>query len=74
MSDAKKHRPTLADFKRDPRTGRLLPLGYGSLKGRVSIRKDVDITKPIFEQVTSKDRNGASPTTSRDRKFSVVAC
>jgi hypothetical protein len=36
---------------RDAKTGRMIPAGYGALKGKYVVREGVDLTKPIFEQV-----------------------
>ena len=47
----KKHTSTRASIARDAKTGRMLPAGYGALKGQYVVRKGVDVTKPIFEQV-----------------------
>lgn len=40
---------------REP-TGRVVPLGYGKLKGRYAVRPGIDLTKPIFEQVVRGGR------------------
>jgi hypothetical protein len=41
----------------DKRTGKTLPLrGYGELKGQFTVRKGVDLTKPISEQAKQKLR------------------
>ncbi len=38
---------------RDTKSGRFFQLkGYGALKGQIAFRRDVDLTKPIAEQVT----------------------
>ena len=34
----------------------VLPKGYGSLRGQLHIRRGVDLTKPIYEQVLKLDR------------------
>lgn len=53
--------PTTKKTIRDSRTGQFLEVrGYGSLKGRLQIAEGVDLTKPIFEQVTKK-RPARSP-------------
>lgn len=45
---------------RDRHTGRSdTPKGYGSLKGELAVRSDIDTTKPIYEQ-SIKDRKGRS--------------
>ena len=42
-------------FVHDTRSGRRLKLkGYGSMKGQIDFRKDIDLTKPIVEQVLKK--------------------
>lgn len=43
---------------RDPETGEELPLpkGYGALKGQFVVRKGIDLTKPIAEQVARLER------------------
>ena len=39
-------------FMHNPETGELVHLkGYGSMKGRIAFREDIDLTKPIWEQV-----------------------
>ena len=39
-------------FVTDPETGLRLELkGYGSLKGKLDLDPDIDLTKPIWEQV-----------------------
>ncbi len=38
--------------------------GYGALKGRLKIAPGVDLTKPIYEQVTDK----AVPKTSAQKR------
>jgi hypothetical protein len=37
---------------RDAKTGRMIPAGYGALKGKYVVRKGVDLTKPILDQVS----------------------
>jgi len=38
---------------RDTRSGRLVQVhGLGALRGKLPLRPDVDLTKPIFEQVS----------------------
>lgn len=46
----------LADFPRDPETGRVMPKGYGALKGQYVVRDGIDLTKPIAEQVARLER------------------
>jgi hypothetical protein len=52
----KKHPSTLGSIARDPKTGRMIPAGYGALKDQYVVRKGVDVTKPIFEQVCRTSR------------------
>jgi hypothetical protein len=47
----KKRTSTCVGVSRDAKTGRMIPAGYGALKGQYVVRKGVDVTKPIFEQV-----------------------
>ncbi len=47
----KKPASTCRSIARDAKTGRMIPAGYGALKGQYVVRKGVDVTKPIFEQV-----------------------
>lgn len=46
-----RRKPSVQDMPRDARTGELRPAGYGSLKGRFMVKPDIDLTKPIHEQV-----------------------
>ena len=46
---------------RDAKTGRMIPAGYGALKGEYVVRKGVDVTKPIFEQVRRASRGKVAP-------------
>lgn len=46
---------------RDAKTGRMIPAGYGALKGQYAVRKGVDVTKPIFEQVRRGPPGKATP-------------
>jgi hypothetical protein len=40
---------------RDALSGRVVEVrGFGALKGRLTIKKGVDLTKPIYDQVTRK--------------------
>jgi len=40
----------------DKKSGRSFPLkGYGALKGQIVFRSDLDLTKPIAEQVAKID-------------------
>lgn len=53
---------------RDAKSGRLVTVrGAGALKGRLSIREDVDLTKPIAAQVLkgSSGRKGGSAQAKR---------
>lgn len=53
---------------RDSKSGRFVTVrGLGAMKGRLSIRDDVDLTKPIAAQVLkgSKGRKGGSPQAKR---------
>ena len=48
---------------RDARTGQFVEVrGVGALKGRLTLRREIDLTKPIFEQVskTESDTVGKS--------------
>jgi hypothetical protein len=47
----KKHASDTVAVRRDAKTGRMIPAGYGALEGKCVVRKGVDVTKPIFEQV-----------------------
>jgi len=53
--------PTLAEFPRDPATGALLPIGYGVLHGMLRIPPDIDLTKPIYEQVRRTAAQATGP-------------
>ena len=46
---------------RDAKTGRMLPAGYGALKGQYVVRKGLDLTKPIFEQVRRSSCKQVAP-------------
>ena len=52
----KKHNSTCRSVARDAKTGRMIPAGYGALKDQYVVRKGVDLTKPIFEQVCRTSR------------------
>jgi len=55
--------PTTKTLVRDAKSGRLVTVyGLGALKGRLAIREDVDLTKPIAAQVLkgSNGRKGGS--------------
>ena len=58
---ASKHTSTSVTVGRDAKTGRMLPAGYGALKGQYVVRKGVDVTKPIFEQVRRASRRKIAP-------------
>ena len=68
-SMAKKHSTTTTEtVVRDPETGRPYTLrGAGALKGRLDLREDIDLTKPILAQVlrAPKERKRGS-TRARD--------
>lgn len=55
---ALKRKLTIQEMPRDARTGKLIPVGYGSLKGRFMTRKGIDLTKPIYDQVV----DGSTPS------------
>ncbi len=47
---------------RDSRTGRYVEVrGAGALKGTLTIKRGVDLTKPIFEQVSKGKGRAANP-------------
>ena len=56
-----KHTSPSVTVGRDAKTGRMLPAGYGALKGQYVVRKGVDITKPIFDQVRRASRRKTAP-------------
>jgi hypothetical protein len=39
-----------------PPTRSVTPKGFGSLRGMITVRKDIDLTKPIYEQATRATR------------------
>ena len=46
------HAPSTSMAVRDAETGRIVTVrGAGSLKGRLMLRDDIDLTKPIAAQV-----------------------
>ncbi len=50
--------PNSIKHVKDTRTGKVLEVrGFGALKGQLKITRGVDLTKPIYEQV-SKKRSG----------------
>ena len=57
----KKHASDTVVVGRDAKTGRLIPAGYGALKGKYVVRKGVDVTKPIFEQVRCRAGRKIAP-------------
>ena len=43
---------------RDPRTGRMVEVrGYGALKGQLKLARSLDLTKPIYDQVSKAVRH-----------------
>ena len=44
---------------RDAKKGRMIPGGYGALKGQYVVREGVDVTKPIYQQVSDGFRKAA---------------
>jgi hypothetical protein len=58
---ASKQTSTSVTVGRDVKTGRMIPAGYGALKGQYVVRKGVDVTKPIFEQVRRASRRKTAP-------------
>lgn len=64
----KTHPTTTETVVRDAKSGRLVTVrGLGAMKGRLSIREDVDLTKPIAAQVLkgSNGRKGGSTQAKR---------
>jgi len=57
----KKYSSVHVTVGRDAKTGRMIPAGYGALKGQYVVRKGVDVTKPIFKQVGDGARRKAAP-------------
>jgi hypothetical protein len=52
-----KHSPPSPRTVPDPKTGKLLTVrGFGALKGSLTVRKGIDLTKPIAAQVEKLDR------------------
>jgi hypothetical protein len=67
-SMAKAGSTTTESIVRDVKSGRVVTVrGLGALKGRLSIREDVDLTKPIAAQVLegSNGRKGDSTQAKR---------
>jgi hypothetical protein len=52
----KKRTSACGAISRDAKTGRMIPAGYGALKGEYIVRTGIDITKPIYEQVRRASR------------------
>lgn len=69
MESMAKTDPTTTErIVRDAKSGRVVTVrGLGAMKGRLSIRDDVDLTKPIAAQVLkgSNGRKGGSAQTKR---------
>jgi hypothetical protein len=69
MESMAKAGPTTTErIVRDAKSGRLVTVrGLGAMKGRLSIREDVDLTKPIAAQVLegSNERKGGSAQAKR---------
>jgi len=43
---------------RDARTGRMVEVtGFGALKGQLKIARGIDLTKPIYDQVSKPARS-----------------
>ena len=55
---------------RNKKTGEVLVLhGYGSMEGKLELRKGIDLTKPIYEQVMKLEaRAKRKSSTNRARK------
>ncbi len=61
---AKTHPTSTDKVVRDSKSGRFVTVrGAGALKGHLTLKKGVDLTKPIASQAMkgSKGRNGGSP-------------
>jgi hypothetical protein len=54
---------------RDPDTGEVLVLrGYGAMKGKLHLRKGIDVTKPIYEQwlkLEAREKKAAAKRTKK---------
>jgi hypothetical protein len=59
----KKRTSACGAISRDAKTGRMIPAGYGALKGEYVVRKGVDVTKLIFEQLRRASRGKVVPKT-----------
>jgi hypothetical protein len=46
---------------RDAKTGRMIADGYGALKGQYVVREGVNVTKPIYQQVSDRSHRRAAP-------------
>ena len=57
----RKHTSACVTVGRDAKPGRMIPAGYGALKGEYVVREGVDVTKPIFEQVRRASRGKVAP-------------
>lgn len=56
-------KPVPATTVRDPASGRFVTVrGVGALKGKLTLKAGIDLTKPIFQQVSP-----AQPSDSRKR-------
>lgn len=56
-------KPVPASTVRDAATGRLVTVrGVGALKGKLTLKAGIDLTKPIFQQVSA-----ATPSRSQKR-------
>jgi hypothetical protein len=53
---AKSSTPSPPHLVPDPRTGRMVEVnGLGGLNAELNLREDIDLTQPIFEQVSKAD-------------------
>jgi hypothetical protein len=57
----KKNSSVQVTVGRDAKTGRMIPGGYGALKGQYVVREGVDVTKPIYKQVSDRSRRKRTP-------------
>lgn len=54
---------------RDPETDKVLILrGYGTMKGKLHLRKGIDLTKPIFEQWLKLEAQKKQTTAAKGKK------
>jgi hypothetical protein len=59
---------------RDTETGEtFVPKGYGALKGMYSVKKGIDLTKPIFAQIEKRKAKTAAASTLSATKRSARA-